>query len=71
MWNFFKTLLAIFVALLSYFYKNHHNIKYYWIAAAVISMIWNYYWDIYKDFLFFQKNSRNKVKYIKLIKNSS
>lgn len=31
-----------------------------WIVVAIISTFWQYYWDLAKDFLFFEKNSKYK-----------
>lgn len=63
MWNFFKTLLATTVGVLSYLQRQNPVFKYGWIPAALCASLWQYWWDLNKDWLFFEKNS--KIRFLR------
>jgi uncharacterized protein involved in cysteine biosynthesis len=61
MWNFFKTALAVQVGWLSFLAKQVPAARVVWIPVAICSSCWQYWWDLKKDWLFFEPNARHKV----------
>lgn len=59
MWNFFKTAVAVLVGVLSYLAKQIPVVKYIWIPVATFSSLSQYWWDLKKDWLFFEPNSKH------------
>lgn len=57
MWNFFKTLLAVWVATLSYLAKKEFVFRIIWIPTATFCSLFQYWWDLKKDWLFFEEGS--------------
>jgi len=66
MWIFLKIFLALQVAFLAFFSKTYPICKDLWIGVAIVSTLWNYWWDLNKEWALFQPDSRHKVhiKYI-------
>ena len=59
-WNFLKTLQAAQVGLFSFLGKQNEKYFTIWILSAIVSTIWQNWWDLKKDFLFFESNSKYK-----------
>ncbi|CAD8170017.1 unnamed protein product [Paramecium pentaurelia] len=57
MWNFFKTLLATWVAVLSFLANKHYLFRIIWIPFAAFCSLFQYWWDLKKDWLFFEEGS--------------
>lgn len=49
---------SLLTAVLSYVSKFQDPIFYAWIVAATFSMIYSYYWDVKKDWKFFQPDTK-------------
>lgn len=60
MWNFFKTLNAVNVGVWSYIARKHPHFRLVWVVFAIISTFWQYWWDLKKDFLLFESDSKYK-----------
>jgi len=61
MWIFLKIFLALQVAFLAFFSKTYPICKDLWIGVAIVSTLWNYWWDLNKEWALFQPDSRHKV----------
>lgn len=66
-YNFFKYAASLLTAVISYGTKFHKDLTYIWIASAAISMSYSYYWDLTKDWYFFQPTT----KYSKLFDSNN
>ena len=63
MWNFFKTLLAVAVGTLSYLTRLNNSYKIAWIVVAIFCSLAQYWWDLKKDFLFFEPGT--KIRFLR------
>ncbi|CAK79880.1 unnamed protein product (macronuclear) [Paramecium tetraurelia] len=62
-YNFLKTANAAQVGVWSFLARRNPDVTEFrviWIFVAIISTFWQYYWDLAKDFLFFEKDSKYK-----------
>ena len=60
MYNFIKTSIAMSVGILAYLTRLDVSWKYYWVAVACFCSCFEYYWDLKKDFMFFEKGTKYK-----------
>jgi hypothetical protein len=60
MWNFFKTTTSMTVGILAYMTRLDSGFKYMWICVAAFCSCIEYWWDLKKDFLFFEAGSQNR-----------
>lgn len=63
MWNFFKNLLAVAVVVLSSLTKFDRVSAYIWIFFATSFTLIQYYWELSRDWLFFEEGS--KIKFLR------
>lgn len=60
MWNFIKTFIAMSVGIMAFVVRLDRSFLYYWIALAIICSTYENWWDLKKDFMLFETNTKHK-----------
>lgn len=58
MFNFLKNMTALSVGVLAYLTRLNPGFKYLWIFVAAFCSCFEYWWDLKKDWLFFESDAK-------------
>ena len=60
MWNFFKTFIAMSVGILAFLTRLNRDFLPLWVVTAVVCSIYENWWDLKKDFMLFESDTKYK-----------
>ena len=60
MWNFIKTFIAMSVGILAFLTRLNRDFLPLWVVTAVVCSIYENWWDLKKDFMLFESDTKYK-----------
>lgn len=60
MWNFIKTFIAMSVGILAFLTRLNRDFLPIWIVTAIVCSIYENWWDLKKDFMLFESDTKYK-----------